>query len=311
MNPTPADSHPRIAAVTHVRNDDFFLDLWLRHYGAMIGRENCFVILDGDDWTPGIDLQGANIIVLPRPNANMNRVRIDRRMQRQQIELLARLFEERGYDYVLKGDCDEYVIPDPALGITIHEAVHEADPVGAVYSSGINVIHDTAREPALDPARDVMAQRHLAVLSQSYCKVNLISRAGYEKGIRTNPGGHRTAAPLPVHASQSYYMIHLGWCDIPMWQERAENRIAHDRDDSFRIYAGVCQDLFQQIAQLAPTATDFDPAMAKARDELCFRNGQRVQEACKFQGGNFPWSGNNDYLVRLDDRFAGCIGRGA
>lgn len=134
----------------------------------------------------------------------MARVRIDRRMQREQLDLIARIFEDLGYDYVLKGDCDEYVVPDPLLGTTIHEAVREADLAGAVYSSGINVLHDTSCEPALDPHKDVMSQRHFAVLSQSYCKVNLLARTGYEQGIRTNPGGHRVAGSLPVHASQSF-----------------------------------------------------------------------------------------------------------
>jgi hypothetical protein len=298
----------RIAAVTHVRHDDFFLDLWVRHYGRLIGRQNCHVILDGDDWTSSVDLSDVNVIVLPRPRSHMNRVRIDRRMQREQMDLIARIFEDLRYDYVLKGDCDEYVVPDPLLGTTIHEAVREADLAGAVYSSGINVLHDTSCEPALDPQKDVMSQRHFAVLSQSYCKVNLLARTGYEQGIRTNPGGHRVAGSLPVHASQSFYMLHLGWCDVPMWQKRAEHRLAFDRDGSFQTYVAGCANLFAAYAASAGIAGPLDPAMAQARRELCFTGETRVSNANKFHAGNFPWEGTRDYLVRLDERFHGSVG---
>lgn len=305
---SPSPQVPRIAAVTHVRNDDFFLDLWVRHYGRLIGRQNCFVILDGDDWTPLADLSGVNVIVLPRPRSHMNRVRIDRRMQRQQLDVIARIFDDLGYDYVLKGDCDEYVVPDPVLGTTIQQAVREADLAGAVYSSGINVLHDTSVEPGLDPLRDVMSQRHFAVLSQSYFKVNLLARTGYDQGIRTNPGGHRVAGSLPVHASQSFYMLHLGWCDVPMWQERARHRLAFDRGDSFRTYVDHCADLFASLSASADIAGPLDPAMDQARGELCFTDGIRVSSANKFRAGNFSCDGNRDYLVRLDGRFHGCVG---
>ena len=294
--------------MTHVRNDDFFLDLWAKHYGRHIGRENCFVILDGDDWTPLADLSGVNVIVLPRPRAQMNRVRIDRRMQREQLDLIARIFEELKYDYVIKGDCDEYVVPDPLQSLTIGEAVREADLVGAVYSSGINVLHDTVQEPGLDPLKDVMSQRHLAVLSQSYCKVNVVSRIGYERGIRTNAGGHRVEGALPVHASRTFYMLHLGWCDVPMWQERNQHRIAFDRDDSFRTYADMVAKMFASVSESASSAGPLDPAMDAAQSELCFTNGVRVNNANKFRKGNFACEGNTDYLVRLDQRFHGCIG---
>jgi len=36
-----------VAAVTKVRDDAFFLNAWLRHYGGQFGRENCSVINHG------------------------------------------------------------------------------------------------------------------------------------------------------------------------------------------------------------------------------------------------------------------------
>lgn len=306
--PATRSARPRIAALTHVRHDDVLLDLWVRHYGRLVGRQNCFVILDGDDWQSPVDLSGVNVIPLPRPMARMNRVRIDRRMQRQQLDLMARLFDDHGYDYVVKGDCDEYLVPDPRGTATLADVVAEADAVGVVYSSGIDVLHDTAREPPLDPARDVMSQRHLASLSQSYCKVNLIGRAAHRQGVTLNAGGHRASADLPVHVSQGYYMIHLGWCDRPLWAARVQPRLDQDRGDSFRSYFDDRARIFDAAGAAAPDALPFDPAMAAARAELCFTDGVRVHHANRFQGGNFAWAGARDYLVRLDDRFHGTVG---
>jgi Glycosyl transferase family 2 len=308
VNSTLAAGATRTAAVTHVRHDDFFLDLWARHYGRMLGRENLFVILDGDDWETRADLSGVNVTVLPRQRARMPRGNIDRRMQREQMDLLARIFGELQYDYVFKGDCDEYIVPDPVQGLGLDGLVAEADAHGAVYSSGINVMHDTTGEPALDPMADVMAQRHLAILSQTYFKVNLISGKGYADGIRTNAGGHRVKGGLPVHASQSYYMIHLGFCDVPMWRERTANRLAVDQQDTFKSYIETCEELFAKAVERSEASGPMDPAMAAARQELCFTGDQRNMSAHRFLGGNFPWDGHNDYIVRLDDRFHGSVG---
>ena len=44
----------KIAALTMVRNDDFFLQKWVEYYGAQLGPENLYVYFDGTDQTiPG------------------------------------------------------------------------------------------------------------------------------------------------------------------------------------------------------------------------------------------------------------------
>ena len=39
----------RIAAVTMVRDDQFFLEKWVKYYGSHIGDENLYIIFDGED----------------------------------------------------------------------------------------------------------------------------------------------------------------------------------------------------------------------------------------------------------------------
>jgi hypothetical protein len=230
-------------------------------------------------------------------------------MQLEQMDLLARLFNELHYDYVIKGDCDEYIVPDPLKGSGLAEMVAEAEAHGAVYSSGINVVHDTTCEPGLDPRLDVLSQRHLAILTASYCKVNLISRAGFEAGIRTNAGGHRVKGGLPVHASESYYMFHLGWSDLSLWRaQKKAHRLENDNGSTHRVYVDALETLFAQAAALSGSAGSFDEAMAAARREMCLTGDRRNHSLHRFHGGNFPWDGYNDYLVRLDTRFHGAVG---
>ena len=37
----------RIAAITMARNDDFFLNRWVRYYGEALGYEHLYIYLDG------------------------------------------------------------------------------------------------------------------------------------------------------------------------------------------------------------------------------------------------------------------------
>lgn len=298
----------RIAALTHVRHDDFFLDLWVRHHGGLLGRENCYVLLDGDDWESGADLSGVNVITIPRHGTEFSLGSIDRKIMRRQLSMMAHLFETEGYEYVFRGDCDEYIVPDPLSGASIEDAAREADKVGLVYSSGIDVLHNSAAEPALDPGQDVMCQRHFGVISQGYCKVNLVGRMAHEKGFSINAGGHRAVDTYPVHISEKFYMLHLGWCDREAWEARARPRLERDRAGSFKEYYDERRRIFDLVAERGDECLEFDSSMAQAREELCFYGGQRVNAARRFSGGNFAYGGARDYLVRLDERFHHSIG---
>ena len=39
----------RIAALTMVRNDDFYLRKWVEYYGAQLGMANLYIYFDGRD----------------------------------------------------------------------------------------------------------------------------------------------------------------------------------------------------------------------------------------------------------------------
>ncbi|MEO1790198.1 MAG: hypothetical protein AAFR34_10895, partial [Pseudomonadota bacterium] len=54
-----------VAAVTMVRDDAFFLKAWLRHYGQMFGRENCYVVNHGRGAEVAQLAEGCNIFGIP------------------------------------------------------------------------------------------------------------------------------------------------------------------------------------------------------------------------------------------------------
>ncbi|MEM9967814.1 MAG: hypothetical protein AAF755_06920 [Pseudomonadota bacterium] len=296
----------KIAAVTHVRHDEYFLDHWIRHYAQRIGGENCFVLLDGSDWvpTPAIDL--VNSRVIERPRKNMNRVRIDRRMVRFQLDLIDELFFEKGYEFVIRGDCDEYVIHDPLKVQDFSEIFDEIGSLGYLFSSGIDVIQNLRVEGPVDLNKSLMHQRDFGLIYQSYFKVNLLSRRFREQGFTYNAGGHRTCKGSGVAIAENSAMLHLGWADKKMIEERSETRFAFDPDNSFGDYISKRLEIYSVFAEVEEFA-DYDTSMPIARREYIYRNGVRALGPQKLQSGNFYWNDRHGWAVKIPSRFKDLV----
>ena len=68
-----------VAAVTMVRDDAFFLKAWLKHYGEMFGRENCYIVNHGRGAQVAEMAEGCNLIGIPglhHKNFDMKRWRM-------------------------------------------------------------------------------------------------------------------------------------------------------------------------------------------------------------------------------------------
>ena len=98
------------AAVTMVRDDAFFLSAWLRHYGGLLGRENCYIVNHGRGDVVAELAAGANVIGIPGdPHANFDMKRW--RLLNNLVQGL-RCY----YDHVIVGDVDELVVVDDHSG---------------------------------------------------------------------------------------------------------------------------------------------------------------------------------------------------
>ena len=57
---------PRYAAMTMVHREAVYLRLWIRHYAAIVGRENLYVLVHGGDPEIMQIAEGCRLIYLPR-----------------------------------------------------------------------------------------------------------------------------------------------------------------------------------------------------------------------------------------------------
>lgn len=202
-----------LAVVTMVRDDAFFLDIWLRHYGGLVGRENLYVVNHGRGDGVAQQAAGCNVIGIPgdpHPNFDMKRWRLLN-------NLVGGL---RGYyDWVIVGDVDELVVLDPAAGQSLTEFL-AAHPMRRVLTPlGLEVIHRVDLEPDAIGDRVLGPRRHVRP-APHYSKPCVISL-----GTKIARGGHFTQADKLV-TPENLYLFHLKFCDFGAYSEAMDRRNA-------------------------------------------------------------------------------------
>ena len=264
----------RIAALTHVRNVDYFLALWIKYYSEICGRAHLHVMLDGDDWTSAVDLSGLQVEVLTGREGL--RVRDDSRLAAAHTRKLSELFQS--YDYVIRGDCDEFVCIDPAAGLSWPEALSETRAEGYVYCNGVDVIHDPTTEAAFDSRKPILAQRRNGVLHKGYFKPNVMSRA-----VASSAGGHRADGPVVVSAQ--FYMFHLANFDEGVFAQRMQARVSDAKGGSYDSHA-VTRRSVSAVIDTCDSPLDFDEGIARAHPTVDTRRQDCGLQATKVSRRN-------------------------
>ncbi|MEP6066133.1 MAG: glycosyltransferase family 2 protein [Paracoccaceae bacterium] len=202
-----------VAAVTMVRDDAFFLKAWLRHYGDLLGRENCYVINHGRGADVNTLADGCNIIGIPG-DAHKN---FDMKRWGLLNNIVGGL--RRYYRHVIVGDVDELVVVDPEVGQTLVEML-EQTPEGRVLTPlGLEVIHridietDEISDKILGPRRHVRPAPH-------YSKPCVVSAP-----VKIARGGHFTQYDK-VHSPDGLLLLHLKFCDFGTYVGVMDHRIA-------------------------------------------------------------------------------------
>ncbi len=190
-----------VAAVTMVRDDAFFLKAWLRHYGEMFGRENCYVVNHGYGPEVAEMAAGCNVIGIPGdPHKNFDVKRWG---------LLNGIVGglRRYYRHVIVGDVDELVIRDPAADGTLLEFLANAPEGRVVTPLGLEVIHRIDVEP--DPITDhIIGPRRHVRPAPHYSKPCIISAP-----VKIARGGHFTQSDK-LFTPDDLYLLHLKFCDF-------------------------------------------------------------------------------------------------
>ena len=211
---TPQVKLKRIAAITMVRNDDFFLHRWLEYYGDQFGPENLYIYLDGTDQPVPQNAGAAHIEKLP--HTDLSRAAGDKYRIGKLNELARELLET--YDIVIGCDCDEFLIVDPKTNKTLAEYLSEIQIKNTVSGLGLDVGQNMKTESVLDTKQPILHQREYALLSTRYTK----------PVVKTTPldwgSGFHSISGHNFHIDKNLYLLHFGAVDMQMLARKAAAR---------------------------------------------------------------------------------------
>ena len=205
----------RIAVLTMVRNDDFFLRKWVEYYGRELGRENLYIYYDGEDQTVGDFCKGANVFVHSKVDKQI--VAGDKARMKILSGKASELFSN-GYELIIGVDADEYIVVDPKLGIGLREYLSRQDIDVSLSALGLDFGQKLGEEGDLSHEASFLSQRHYAQIGTRYTKASVIA-----KPCRWGSGFHRVKGHN-FHIARDLYLMHFGYADKKMMQGRMEFR---------------------------------------------------------------------------------------
>lgn len=200
-----------IAALTMVRNDEFFLKKWVEYYGRELGKENLYIYYDGEDQAIGDFCEGTNVFSHPKIGTQV--VSAEKERLRFLSEKAAELFN-KGYDLVIGVDADEYIVADPKLGIGLREFLSQQDIDISLSPLGLDFGQKLGEEGDLSMEETFLSQRHYAQIGTRYTKPSIIA-----KPCRWGSGFHRIKGHN-FHIAQDLYLLHFGYADKKILEDR-------------------------------------------------------------------------------------------
>ena len=204
----------RIAAITMARNDEFFLSRWIKYYGQELGYENLYIYLDGLDQTVPENAGASHVTKLP--HTDMSRAAGDKYRIGLMSDLAKKLFQE--YDIVIGCDCDEFLIIDPDLGISLREYLSNKKINTTLSGLGLDVGQHMKHEKPLDTTKSFLSQREYAFISTRYTKPVVLNEP-----VTWGSGFHRVKNHN-FHIDKNLYLLHFGAVDMDMLIAKAAKR---------------------------------------------------------------------------------------
>ena len=254
----------RIAAITMVRGDAFYLRKWTAWYGGQLGEENLHVI--------PCDRVGGQV-------ARADKGRIERISDEA-----ARLFAE-GYDLVIGTDADEMLAVDPRVGVGLAEFLSGLEVRTAVSGLGLDVGQKLGEEAEITADRPFLEQRHYAQLGTRYTKASVLG-----KPLRWGSGFHRVEGH-DLHIIKDLYLFHFGYFDMKQLQARFAD--ADRRAQGWQRHLDKRSRTIRLVTR--KKALDFDRWTRFAR---------RFQTICRPPyAWNKPAMAGLKLVVRIPDRF--------
>jgi len=201
----------RIAAVTMVRNDDFYLSKWVEYYGAQLGRENLYIFFDGQDQVIAPFCEGTHASLEPKLPGKVVE------MEKHRLGFLSAKAAQLlscGYDLVIGVDADEILIVDPRCGMGLREFLSSRKIRTSLSGLGLDFGQKLDEEGPIDASRPFLQQRHYAQIGTRYTKPSVIARP-----VRWGSGFHRVKYHN-FHIAKDLYLFHFGYFDKGRIEER-------------------------------------------------------------------------------------------
>lgn len=280
-------------ALTHVRHESFFLQKWIEYYGAIVGRENLYVVIDGDDWTCDVDLSGITVeTVLEAPR---RRIQNDRWIAKE-MSSRANTLRKR-YEFVIRGDVDEYVAIDPASGLDWPQAFQELGEQGYIFALGVDMVQSDSETAPLDRKAPILGQRMHGFVSDRYSKPFVISRWNNWTG-----GAHRLIN-REVKISKHFILFHMALSDKGVAQERMIARGGTAQHASFVEHQQHRLDTIDEVASLH----QFDFNEASAIGHAQFAVEADGTPATRPRAATVEGADERGLYVTLPDRFKALV----
>ena len=206
----------KIAAITMVRNDDFYLKKWVEYYSAQLGgKEHLFIYYDGTDQTIAPFCEGTYAELVPKIGTQV--VSAEKGRLKYLSEKAAILLQD-GYDLVIGVDADEFIVVDPKLGKTLVQYLSEIKIKGAASGLGLDFGQKLGEEDNITEDRPFLEQRHYAQLGTRYTKPSILAEP-----LRWGSGFHRVKGHN-FHIVKDLYLLHFGYIDMKRLEDRFNDK---------------------------------------------------------------------------------------
>ncbi len=276
----------KIAALTMVRNDDFYLRKWVEYYGAQLGRENLYIYFDGldqqiADFCAGTHAELHEKIGSQVVSAEKGRLKF---LSAQAAGLLS-----QGYDLVIGVDADEFIVVDPKRGLSLPEYLSRQKIGVSISALGLDFGQKLGEEGDITDVEPFLRQRHYAQIGTRYTKPSIVA-----KPCVWGSGFHRIKGHN-FHIAKDLYLMHFGYFD----KKRLEDRF----QDADRVGQGWGPHMLKRARTIRYAtelpARDFDRWTRFAR--IC-------QTLCRPPFAlNKPAMLELRIVVRIPDRFADIV----
>ena len=205
----------KIAALTMVRNDDFYLRKWVEYYGRELGKENLWIYFDGTDQVIAPFCEGTNAFLHEKIGNQV--VAAEKGRLRFLSERAASLLEQ-GYDLVIGVDADEFIVVDPKREMSLREYL-SAQKIGVSLSAlGLDFGQKLGEEGEITEDEPFLKQRHYAQIGTRYTKPSIVA-----KPCIWGSGFHRVKGHN-FHIAKDLYLMHFGYFDKRRLEERFSDK---------------------------------------------------------------------------------------